>query len=114
MAFSIAGSMALQDGIKKGSPILLEPIMRVEVVTPEDFAGDVMGDLSSKRGRIEGMEERGGAKAIKAFIPLAEMFGYATHLRSMTQGRASYSMEFYKYEKVPVSIQEEIIARRNS
>ena len=114
MAFSIAGSMALQDGIKKGSPILLEPIMRVEVVTPEDFAGDVMGDLSSKRGRIEGMEERGGAKAIKAFIPLAEMFGYATYLRSMTQGRASYSMEFYKYEKVPVSIQEEIIARRNS
>ena len=114
MAFSIAGSMALQDGIKKGNPILLEPIMRVEVVTPEDYAGDVMGDLSSKRGKIEGMEERGGAKAIKAFIPLAEMFGYATHLRSMTQGRASYSMEFYQYEKVPVSIQEEIIARRNS
>jgi len=114
MAFSIAGSMALQDGIKKGNPILLEPIMRVEVVTPENYAGDVMGDLSSKRGKIEGMEERGGAKAIKAFIPLAEMFGYATHLRSMTQGRASYSMEFYQYEKVPVSIQEEIIARRNS
>ncbi len=114
MAFSIAGSMALQEGIKKGNPILLEPIMSVEVVTPEDYAGDVMGNLSSKRGRIEGIEERGGAKAIKAFIPLAEMFGYATHLRSMTQGRASYSMEFYQYEKVPTSIQEEIIARRNS
>jgi len=114
MAFSIAGSMALQDGVKKGQPALLEPIMRVEVVTPEDFAGDVMGDLSSKRGRIEGMTERGGAKVINGFIPLGEMFGYATHLRSMTQGRASYSMEFYQYEKVPANLQEEIVSSRNS
>ena len=114
MAFSIAGSMALQDGVKKGAPIILEPVMKVEVVTPEKFAGDVMGNLNSKRGRIEGMSERGDAKIIKALIPLAQMFGYATGLRSMTQGRASYTMEFYKYEKVPSNIQEEIIAKRNS
>ncbi len=114
MAFSIAGSMALQDGVRKGAPIILEPVMKVEVVTPEKFAGDVMGNLNSKRGRIEGMSERGDAKIIKALIPLAQMFGYATSLRSMTQGRASYTMEFYKYEKVPSNIQEEIIAKRNS
>jgi len=114
MAFSIAGSMALQDGVKKGNPIILEPIMKIEVVTPETFAGDVMGDLSSKRGRIEGMSERHDAKIVDALIPLSQMFGYATSLRSMTQGRASYTMEFYKYEKVPSNIQEEIIAKRNN
>ena len=113
MAFSIAGSMCLRDGVRKGSPIILEPVMKVEVVTPEDFAGDVMGDLSSKRGRIEGMGERATAKVIDAFIPLAEMFGYATNLRSLTQGRASYTMEFYQYEKVPNHIQEELVAKRN-
>ena len=113
MAFSIAGSMCLRDGVKKGSPIILEPVMKVEVVTPEDFAGDVMGDLSSKRGRIEGMGERATAKVIDAFIPLAEMFGYATDLRSLTQGRASYTMEFYQYEKVPNHIQEELVVKRN-
>ncbi|MDD5605842.1 MAG: elongation factor G [Patescibacteria group bacterium] len=112
MAFSIAGSMALQDGVKKGGPVILEPIMKVEVVTPEDFAGDVMGDLNAKRGRIEGMTERGNAKAIKGYVPLGEMFGYATNLRSMSQGRASYTMEFYQYEKVPSNIQEELIAKR--
>ena len=112
MAFQIAGSMALQEGVKKGNPALLEPIMRVEVVTPEDFAGDVMGDLNSKRGRIEGMTERGNAKVIRAYVPLGEMFGYATNLRSMSQGRASYTMEFAQYEKVPANIQIELIAKR--
>ena len=112
MAFSIAGSMALQDGVKKGSPVILEPVMKVEAVTPEEFAGDVMGDLSSKRGRIEGMTERAGAKVIVAFVPLSEMFGYATSLRSMTQGRASYSMEFYQYEKIPANLQVELIIKR--
>ncbi|MBN2585400.1 elongation factor G [Patescibacteria group bacterium] len=112
MAFSIAGSICLQDGVKKGNPVILEPIMKVEAVTPEEFAGDVMGDLSSKRGRIEGMGERSGAKVIHAFIPLAEMFGYATNLRSLTQGRASSTMEFYQYEKVPTNVQEELITKR--
>ncbi len=112
IAFQIAGSMALQEGVKKGAPVLLEPVMRVEVVTPEDFAGDVIGDLNSKRGRIEGMTERGNAKAIKAHVPLGEMFGYATTLRSMSQGRASYTMEFAQYEKVPTNIQIELIAKR--
>jgi elongation factor G len=112
MAFSIAGSMALQDGVKKGGPAILEPIMKIEVVTPEDFAGDVMGDLSSKRGRIEGMSERGNAKVIRAYVPLGEMFGYTTSLRSMSQGRASSSMEFFQYEKVPSNVQEELIAKR--
>lgn len=111
MAFQIAGSMALQDGVRKGAPAILEPVMSVESVTPEDFAGDVMGDLSSKRGRIEGMTDRGNAKAIKAFVPLGEMFGYATSLRSMTQGRASYTMEFFRYEKVPANIQAELVAK---
>ncbi|MBU1082874.1 elongation factor G [Patescibacteria group bacterium] len=112
MAFSIAGSMSLQDGIRKGAPAILEPIMKVEVVTPEDFAGDVMGDLNSKRGRIEGMSERANTKAVAAFVPLSEMFGYATSLRSMTQGRASYTMEFYQYERVPAHVQEELITKR--
>ncbi|MCA9349601.1 elongation factor G, partial [Candidatus Saccharibacteria bacterium] len=104
MAFKIAGSMALQDGVKKGSPVILEPIMKVEVTTPEDFMGDVIGDINSKRGRIEKMEDRGNAKIITAFVPLSEMFGYATKLRSITQGRASYSMEFDHYQAVPNNI----------
>ncbi len=114
MAFQIAASMALQDGVKKGNPVILEPVMRVEVTTPEDYAGDVMGDLSSKRGRIEGMADRVGVKVINAFVPLAEMFGYATNLRSMTQGRASYSMEFAQYEKVPANVQAELVAKKGS
>lgn len=112
MAFQIAGSMSLQEGIKKGGPAILEPIMKVEVTTPEDYAGDVMGDLSSKRGRIEGMQDRSGTKVITAYVPLGEMFGYATNLRSMTQGRAAYSMEFAQYEKVPANVQAELIAKK--
>jgi elongation factor G len=111
MAFKIAGSMAYQEGAKKAHPILLEPIMDVEAVTPEDFAGDVMGDLSRRRGKIQQMEERGGAKAIRAFVPLSEMFGYATQLRSMSQGRASYTMQFSSYEPAPKSVADEIIAK---
>jgi len=114
MAFKIAGSMAFQEGIKKGNPIILEPIMRVEVTTPEEFMGDVMGDLNSKRGRIQKMDERAGVKIVDAFVPLAEMFGYATSLRSMTQGRASYSMEFDHYEEVPGNIAEEIKTKRGT
>jgi elongation factor G len=111
MAFKIAGSMAYQEGAKKAHPILLEPIMDVEAVTPEDFAGDVMGDLSRRRGKIQQMEERGGAKAIRAFVPLSEMFGYATQLRSMSQGRASYTMQFSSYEPAPKTVADEVIAK---
>jgi len=111
MAFKIAGSMAYQEGAKRANPILLEPIMDVEAVTPEDFAGDVMGDLSRRRGRIQQMEDRAGAKAIRAFVPLSEMFGYATQLRSMSQGRASYTMQFSSYEPAPKNVAEEIIAK---
>jgi elongation factor G len=111
MAFKIAGSMAYQEGAKKAGPILLEPIMDVEAVTPEDYAGDVMGDLSRRRGRIQQMEERAGAKVIRAFVPLSEMFGYATQLRSMSQGRASYTMQFLAYEPAPKNVAEEVIAK---
>jgi len=111
MAFKIAGSMAYQEGARKAHPILLEPIMDVEAVTPEDFAGDVMGDLSRRRGRIQHMEDRAGAKAIRAFVPLSEMFGYATQIRSMSQGRASYTMQFLAYEAAPKSVADEIIAK---
>jgi elongation factor G len=111
MAFKIAGSMAFQEGAKKASPILKEPIMDVEVVTPEDYAGDVMGDLSRRRGKIQQMDERGGAKVIRAHVPLSEMFGYATQLRSMSQGRASYTMQFYAYEPAPKSVADEVIAK---
>jgi elongation factor G len=111
MAFKIAGSMAYQEGAKRANPILLEPIMDVEAVTPEEYAGDVMGDLSRRRGRIQQMEERGGAKAIRAFVPLSEMFGYATQLRSMSQGRASYTMQFSSYEPAPKNVADEVIAK---
>jgi elongation factor G len=111
MAFKIAGSMAFKEAARRASPVLLEPVMAVEVVTPEDFAGAIMGDLSSRRGRIEGMEHRAGSQVIKAIVPLAEMFGYATHMRSSTQGRAEYSMHFARYEEAPRSVAEEIIAR---
>ena len=111
MAFKIAGSMAFQEGARKAAPILKEPIMDVEVVTPEEYAGDVMGDLSRRRGKIQQMDERGGAKVIRAHVPLSEMFGYATQLRSMSQGRASYTMQFYAYEAAPKSVADEVIAK---
>ncbi len=113
MAFKIAGSIAFKDGAKKANPVLLEPIMEVEVITPEEFMGDVMGDLNKRRGRIQGMEAHGNAQIIKAFVPLAEMFGYATDLRSMTQGRATYSMQFNSYEEVPANVAEGIIGSRS-
>jgi elongation factor G len=111
MAFKIAGSMAFKEAARRASPVLLEPVMAVEVVTPEDYAGVIMGDLSSRRGRIEGMEHRAGSQVIKAIVPLAEMFGYATHMRSSTQGRAEYSMHFARYEEVPRSVADEIIGK---
>jgi elongation factor G len=111
MAFKIAGSMAFKEAARRASPVLLEPVMSVEVVTPEDYAGTIMGDLSSRRGRIEGMEHRAGSQVIKAIVPLAEMFGYATHMRSSTQGRAEYSMHFARYEEAPRQVAEEIIAK---
>ena len=111
MAFKIAGSMAFKEAARKASPVLLEPVMAVEVVTPEDYAGVIMGDLSSRRGRIEGMEHRAGSQVISAMVPLSEMFGYATQMRSNTQGRAEYSMHFSRYEEVPRSVAEEIIGR---
>ncbi len=111
MAFKIAGSMAFKEAARKARPCLLEPIMGVEVVTPEDYMGDVIGDLSSRRGRVEGMEQRGNAQVIRAQVPLSDMFGYATDLRSRTQGRATYTMQFNSYQEVPDSIAREIIAR---
>ena len=111
MAFKISGSMAFKEAARRASPVILEPVMAVEVVTPEDYAGTIMGDLSSRRGRIEGMEHRAGSQVIKAIVPLAEMFGYATHMRSSTQGRAEYSMHFARYEEAPRHVAEEIIAK---
>jgi elongation factor G len=113
MAFKIAGSMALQDAARKAKPVLLEPVMSVEVVTPEEFLGDVIGDLSRRRGKVQGQEPRGNALAVHAFVPLGEMFGYATDLRSSTQGRASYTMQFERYEEVPKNIEEEIVEHRS-
>ena len=113
MAFKIAASMAFKDGMKQASPVLLEPIMKVEVVTPDEYMGDVMGDLSSRRGRIEGMNVQGNAQVINAMVPLKQMFGYSTELRSITQGRATYTMQFDHYEEVPANIAEEIIKARN-
>src|ERR687898_1123252 len=113
MAFKVAGSMALQEGARKASPVLLEPVMAVEVVTPEEFLGDVIGDLSRRRGKVQGQEQRGNALAVHAFVPLGEMFGYATDLRSSTQGRASYTMQFERYEEVPTNIAEEIVEHRS-
>lgn len=112
MAFKIAGSMAIKDALKKASPTLLEPMMKVEVITPEEYMGDVIGDLNSRRGRIEGMELDNGAQNVKAFVPLSEMFGYATSLRSNTQGRANHSMQFDHYDPVPNSILEKVIGNK--
>jgi elongation factor G len=112
VAFKVAGSLALKEAAKRAGPVLLEPIMAVEVVTPEEFIGTVIGDLSSRRGRVEGQEPRGNAIAVRASVPLAEMFGYATDLRSSTQGRATYTMQFDRYEEVPSNIAEEIVEHR--
>ncbi len=112
MAFHIAGSLAFKDAMSKASPVLLEPIMKVEVSTPEDYMGDVIGDINSRRGRIEGMDDIGGGKMIRGFVPLAEMFGYATDLRSRTQGRGNYSMFFERYEQVPKSVQEKVLSEK--
>jgi elongation factor G len=109
MAFKIAGSMAFKNAMQRAKPKILEPIMAVEVVTPEDYLGDVMGDLNSRRGRVEGLEPRGNAQAIRARVPLATMFGYATDLRSTTQGRATFTMQFDRYEEAPQSIAGEIV-----
>ena len=112
MAFHIAGSLAFKEAMQKGAPVLLEPIMKVEVSTPEDYMGDVIGDINSRRGRIEGMEDIGGGKMIRGYVPLAEMFGYATDLRSRTQGRGNYSMFFDKYEQVPKNVQEKVLSAK--
>ena len=111
MAFKIAGSMAIKDACKKASPKLMEPIMKVEVIVPDEYLGDVMGDISSRRGKIEGMEQRNQAQVVRAFVPLSNMFGYVTDLRSITQGRAVYHMEFAKYQQVPASIETEILEK---
>ncbi|MEW6162795.1 MAG: elongation factor G [Nitrospirota bacterium] len=111
LAFKIAGSIAFREAAKKAKPVLLEPIMSVEVVTPEEYMGDVIGDLNSRRGKVQGIERRGNAQVIRALAPLSEMFGYATDLRSMTQGRATYTMQFSHYEEVPKGVSEEIVAR---
>ncbi len=111
MAFKIAGSMALKEAARRADPVLLEPVMAVEVVTPEEYMGDVIGDLSSRRGKVEGMEQRGSSQVVRALVPLADMFGYATDLRSRTQGRATYTMQFSAYHEVPDSIAREIVAR---
>ena len=109
MAFKIAGSMGFKDGMRKAEPAILEPYMKVEVVVPEEYMGDVIGDINARRGRVEGMESRSGAQIISGFVPLSNMFGYATDLRSNTQGRGNYSMTFDHYEKVPKSVAEEIM-----
>ncbi|MEI6453465.1 MAG: elongation factor G, partial [Actinomycetes bacterium] len=111
MAFKIAGSLAIKKAAREARPVLLEPVMAVEVVTPDDYMGDVIGDLSSRRGRVEGMDQRGNAQVIRAQVPLADMFGYATDLRSRTQGRATYTMQFHSYQEVPDAVAKEIVAR---
>jgi elongation factor G len=111
MAFKIAGSMAVKDAVEKANPTVLEPVMRVEVTMPEQFMGDVIGDLNSRRGQVEGMDSRGTTSVVRSFVPLAEMFGYATDLRSMTQGRASYSMELSHYDEVPGNIAAELVQK---
>jgi elongation factor G len=112
MAFKIAGSMALKDAARKAGPVLLEPVMEFEVTTPEEFMGDVMGDVTARRGRIENIDDRAGQKIVRVVVPLAELFGYATDLRSRTQGRAAHSpMQLHAYNEVPSQIAQEIIAR---
>jgi elongation factor G len=112
VAFKVAGSLAFKEAAKRAKPVLLEPVFAVEVVTPEEFLGEVIGDLSRRRGRVEGQERRGNALAVTALVPLSEMFGYATDLRSNTQGRANYTMQFERYEEVPANISEKIVEQR--
>ncbi|HLY49063.1 MAG TPA: elongation factor G, partial [Solirubrobacteraceae bacterium] len=109
MAFKVAGSMGWKEANRTAGPILLEPIMSVEVVTPEEFMGDVIGDLNRRRGQVSGMEQRGNAQVITAYVPLAEMFGYATDVRSTTQGRATYTMQFERYDEVPANVAEKVV-----
>jgi elongation factor G len=111
MAFKVAGSMAFKDAAGRADPVLLEPLMEVEAVTPEEYMGDVIGDLNARRGKITSLEQRSGSRVIRAFVPLAEMFGYATQLRSMTQGRATYTMQFDHYDEVPKNIADEVVSR---
>jgi elongation factor G len=111
MAFKIAGSMAFQEGAKRAKPIILEPVMDVEVIVPSEYMGEVIGDLNSRRGKIGGMFQRAEAQVVAASVPLSEMFGYATRLRSLSQGRAVYSMQFARYEPVPASVAETIVSR---
>ena len=112
MAFKIAGSMALKEAVQKAKPVLLEPMMAVEVITPEEYMGEVIGDINSRRGQVNSMEDRTGVKAVKALVPLSEMFGYVGDLRSKTQGRANYTMIFDSYAEVPSSVAQEIISER--
>jgi elongation factor G len=112
VAFKVAGSMAFQEAVKRAKPVLLEPIFAVEVVTPEEFVGEVIGDLSRRRGLVQGQEQRGNAMVVTAFVPLAEMFGYATDLRTVTQGRATSTMQFERYDEVPPNIAEKIVEQR--
>jgi elongation factor G len=112
IAFKVAGSIAFKEAARRAKPVLLEPIFKIEVVTPEEFMGDVIGDLNRRRGRVEGMEPRGNAQVVDAYAPLSEMFGYATDLRSATQGRATYTMQFERYEEVPPNIAEKIVENR--
>ncbi len=111
IAFKIAGSLAFKDAVSKANPILLEPIMSLEVVAPDEYLGDIVGDINARRGKIEEMEMRGASRVIKALVPLEEMFGYATSLRTSTQGRGVFSMEFFRYDTIPSPIMKEIIAR---
>ena len=112
MAFHIAGSMAFKEAMQKAAPVLLEPIMKVEVTMPEEYMGDVIGSLNAKRGQIQSMDDIGGGKIVRALVPLAEMFGYSTELRSATQGRGNYSMFFERYEQVPKNVQDKVIAAK--
>ena len=114
MAFKIAGSMAFKEAMRKADPVLTEPIMKVIVITPSEYMGDIIGDLNSRRGQIQGMEEQSGAEQITAFVPLANMFGYSTELRSRSQGRAQYSMEPSHFAEVPKSIQETLVSKRSN
>ena len=114
MAFKIAGSMAFKEAMKKADPVLTEPIMKVVVITPSEYMGDIIGDINSRRGQIQGMEEQSGAEQITAFVPLANMFGYSTELRSRSQGRAQYSMEPSHFAEVPKSIQETLVSKRSN
>jgi elongation factor G len=109
IAFKVAGSLALKEAVKRAKPVLLEPIFSVEVVTPEEYMGDVIGDLNRRRGQVQGMAQRGNAQVVSAYVPLAEMFGYATDVRSNTQGRATYTMQFDRYDEVPTNIAEKVV-----